>query len=189
LYGVIGEDKSDVETLAVLIQRLADSVRVSIKKKGFCGSPQMLRKGSKQLRLFLELGCDRFVVCYDADRQNPRTRYQKVVDKVVKPSGLSHLVCILIPVQELEAWILADVSAGSNIFNKWSVKEILNPETINSPKEYLEKLSKKGSKPRYSHATHNQRIAKYLDLDKVQQKCPSFLPLVDLVVNASGNYP
>ena len=189
MYGVIGEDKSDVDTLKILIRRLTDNEGVCIKGKGYNGCAQMLRKGAKQLKLLSELGCDRFIVCYDADQQNPQLRYEKVVQNVVKPSGLWSLMCILIPVQELEAWILADVSAGSKIFNDWNVKEIRNPENINSPKEYLEKLSKKGSKPRYSHATHNAKIAMYLDLKKVKRKCPSFLPLVNLVVNSQGNYP
>ena len=189
MYGIIGEDKSDVETLKVLIRRLANDDGVRVKGKGYNGCAPMLCKGARQLRLFLKLGCNRFIVCYDADQQNPQTRYQKVAQKVVKPSGLSQLMCILIPVQELEAWILADVGAGSNIFKKWNVNEIANPEGIASPKEHLEKISRRGSKPRYSHATHNEKIARYLDLEKVRQKCPSFLPLVNLVVNSKGNYP
>ncbi len=189
MYGVIGEDRSDVETLTVLIRRLAKDDGVPVKRKGYGGCSQMLRKGAKQLKLFLGLGCDRFIVCYDADRENPKLRYEQVAEMVVKPSGLSNLMCILIPVQELEAWILADVSAGANIFQNWDVKEISNPEGIANPKEHLEKLSKKGSRPRYSHATHNEKIASHVDLDKVQQKCPSFLPLVHLVVNSEGNYP
>ena len=189
MYGVIGEDKSDVATLKVLIRRLANDESVTVKGMGYSGCAQMLRKGAKQLELFLNHGCDRFVVCYDADQKKPRDRYNEVVEKVLKRSRLTGLMCILIPVQELEAWILADVGAGANIFKKWNAKEINSPERIANPKERLEKISKKGTRPRYSHATHNEKLAKHLDLEKVRQKCPSFRPLVDLVVNAAGNYP
>lgn len=46
MYGVLGEDKSDVATLKVLIRRLANDEKVSIK--GYDGCGEMLRKGGKQ---------------------------------------------------------------------------------------------------------------------------------------------
>jgi hypothetical protein len=189
VYGVLGEDKSDVATLKVLIRRLANDEKVSIK--GYDGCGEMLRKGGKQL--FARLGCTRFIVCYDSDDEEPTTRYQKIVKHIIIKSGLTGLkeiICIVIPVQEIEAWILADIEAVSNIFKNWHPKPISNPESIDSPKEYLEKLSRDSKKrPRYNHATHNEKMALYLNLDRVSQKCHSFIPLVQLIESDFGNYP
>ena len=50
--------------------------------------------------------------------------------------------------------------------------------------EHLEKLSRASNhRPRYSHATHNERLAKYVNLDKVYRKCPSFRPLQSFVAD------
>jgi hypothetical protein len=90
--------------------------------------------------------------------------------------------CVLIPVQEIEAWILADIQAVTKIFSGWLPDEIHNPEAIPSPKEHLEALSRQANRrPRYSHAVHNPRVAQHLDLEKVYRKCPSFRPLKDFV--------
>jgi len=42
-------------------------------------------------------------------------------------------------------------------------------------------------RPRYTHATDNQQVAKYLDLDIVYKKCRSFRPLADPVRKGTGN--
>ena len=63
MYGILGEDKSDVATLKVLVRRLAHDDSVSIKTKGYGGCGEMLRKGGKQLKLFVRLGCNRLILC------------------------------------------------------------------------------------------------------------------------------
>ncbi len=90
--------------------------------------------------------------------------------------------CVIVPVQELEAWILADIQSVSKVFTSWRPQPISNPEGINSPKEFLEKLSRAANhKPRYAHAVHNARVAEHLDIDILMTKCPSFLPLANFV--------
>jgi hypothetical protein len=143
----------------------------------------MLHKGANQLRLFQALKCSRFIVCHDADGPDPNPKHELVRQKVVKPSGIDQGCCIIVPVQELEAWILADIECATNIFPSWRPSPIENPERIARPKEHLEKLSRDSrQRPRYSHATHNARMARYLDLEKVRQKCRAFGVLVDFVV-------
>ena len=104
------------------------------------------------------------------------------MQQIVRPSGLAQDCCIVIPVQELEAWILADIECASKIFTSWRPSPIENPEGIPDPKEHLEKLSRDSrQRPRYSHAIHNEKMAEHLDLDKVAQKCPAFRTLVAFV--------
>ncbi|NJO18653.1 MAG: DUF4276 family protein [Thioploca sp.] len=192
MYGVLGEDKSDVEILKVLIRKLAANEKITIKTKGYSGGGEMMKQGKQQLNLFKNLGCCRFIICYDADGEKLEKRYEKVVNQIVTPSDLKKeaAIGIVIPVQEIEAWILANIEVVTQIFRNWQPKPVSNPESIDHPKEYLEKLSRDAKgKPRYSHAIHNARVAQYLNLNKIRQKCPSFKPLVDLVTLGTGNYP
>ena len=183
MYGILGEDRSDAETLTTLVRRLKSDDSLPVKRKGYEGGALLLRKGANQLRAFADLGCSRYVVCHDSDGPDPTARRQQVLDQVVKPSGVGPC-CIVIPVQELEAWILADIAAVTAIMSSWHPTEIGSPEHITSPKEHLERLSRDArKKPRYSHATHNEQVAKYLNLDRVAAKCPSFRPLRDFVLS------
>ena len=87
-----------------------------------------------------------------------------------------------IPVQELEAWILADIECVTNVIPSWKPNLVSNPEGISSPKEYITRLSRDSRrKPLYMHAVHNEKMAAYLDLPKVAAKCPSFCVLRDFV--------
>jgi hypothetical protein len=112
------------------------------------------------LTLFRDLNsCQRFIICYDADGPDPEPKRAEARKLIVKPSGFTDDCCVVVPVQELEAWILADIECAFNLFTSWHPKPIPNPEAISSPKEHLEKLSRDSKrKPRYSHATHNELV-------------------------------
>jgi Domain of unknown function (DUF4276) len=189
LYAIIAEDKSDVETLTALIRLIAGSQSIPIKGKGYGGCAEMLRKGARQIRAFHDAGsCQRFVICYDSDRASPDARHKELIDKVIVPSNVNAPMCALIPIQEIEAWILADVKAVTKIITGWVPdKNIGNPEDIVDPKEYLEKMSRQNQRPRYSHAVHNAKIARHLDVELVHNKCPSFRPLYEMVKTGKGN--
>ena len=182
MYAILGEDISDANTLKVLVRRLAHNESLRVTPKGFRGCSKMLRKGAMELRNLHRLKHTRFIICHDADGPDPGPKREIVRDQIVEPSGVTEPCCIVIPVQALEAWILADIECAAKLFRSWVPKPIDNPEGITKPKEHLERLSK-GSKgrPLYSHATHNEQLAKYLDLDLVKRKCPSFRVLADFV--------
>lgn len=190
MYGILGEDSSDVEALKCLVHRIAGNSSITIKTRGYDGCGQLLRKGASQIQLFSRppYSFRKFIVCYDCDRANPKERHDDVVTQIVKPSAVAGLFCVIVPVQELEAWILADIAAVENIFDGWSPKEILNPEAVNDPKQHLEKLSRDSKqRPKYVHAVHNPRIAKFLNLDTVAKKCKSFHPLLDFILHGKAN--
>lgn len=183
MYGIIGEDRSDVDTLSVIVKRLAGNDRLPIKKKGYSGSGELLRKGAKQLNAFAAIGCTRLIVCYDADGPEHLPRFNQLMRVVVAPSEVPERCCAVIPVYELEAWILADIAAVTKIFTSWLPQPISGiPETIPDPKEHLIRLSKQANgKPRYVNAIHNERVALHLNLDTVYSRCPSFQRLATFV--------
>lgn len=178
-YAVLGEDRSDVETLQVLIRRLANNPSLRVKIKGYDGCGGLLRKGARDLDEFSKQGCDRFIVAYDADRDDPHARRELARARVLAPASVApEACCIVVPVQELEAWLLADVSAVANIWPSWRPDPIANPERIEDPKEHLEKLSRDSQRrPRYSHKLNNPELAKHVDLTVLERKCPSFIVL------------
>ena len=90
--------------------------------------------------------------------------------------------CVVVPVEELEAWLLADVAAVSKKWPSWRPDAIANPERVRDPKEHLEKLSRDSQRrPRYSHAVDNPILAGLIDLGIVERKCASFRVLAEFV--------
>jgi len=196
VYAIIGEDNSDVETLKVLVKRIAKTPNLSVRTKGYTGGPQLLERGAAQLNAYRELGCNRFIICYDCDNELPAERYKKIIDRIINKSDLrnsnsSESICALVPVQEIESWILADLSAVSKIISSWKPTACFsNPEVQESPKEELAKLSRNMQrKPLYNHVVHNPRVAEHLKLDVLATKCPSSLPLFEVVLGHGGNVP
>jgi hypothetical protein len=190
MYAIIGEDNSDVEMLNALIRRMANAPHLSVKRKGYKGCAEMLEKGWRQIKAFSLLGCTHFIICYDSDREDPEVRRQAIVEKIIKPSGVDGTFCALVPIQEIEAWILADLPAIAKIITSWRVpREIKHPERIVDPKEHLETLCRKANaKPLYVHAVHNSKVACHLDLEIVRSKCPSSVALFELMKTGQGNY-
>jgi hypothetical protein len=195
MYVVVAEDDSDFKCLDLLIKRLAKDNSISIKGQGFGSCSIMLNKAAKILQSWdKKEEYKKFIICYDRDKETIQKRYEEVIRKIIKPSGIKkseNLICILIPTEEIEAWILADLKAVSNVIPSWQPKQLFpNPETIANPKEELRRLSREGkSKPLYRHETHNEQVMKYLDLEIVKKKCPSFVELAQFIENDIANYP
>ena len=81
---------------------------------------------------------------------------------------------MLIPVEETEAWLLADPDAIRAVFNMRGTPRIpKRPETIKDPKEFLREIVSRNSKSHYINTIHNRRIAAEQRLESLS-RCPSF---------------
>jgi len=191
MFAILGEDNSDVEMLSTLVKRISKTPNLPVKRKGYMGCAELLNKGAKQIIAYDKLGCTKFIICYDSDRSKPSDRYKIIVDRIIKSSGISADFCALVPVQEIESWILADLPSITKIIPSWKTsKNFSNPESQDDPKEFLEKLARNEKyKPLYTHAIHNPRIAEHISLSEIALKCPSSYPLFELVQGSGGNYP
>lgn len=186
MIGVIGESRSDAETLCNIIRRIARNDNLPIKWKGYSGCAEMLRKGASQLGLFQSFGCNRFVIAHDSDGNDPNQIRETVRTKIVNSSAVGDYCCIVVPVQEIEAWIIADPKAIRKAISSFRIKDVPNPEGIDSPKEWLIRKSRtRGTKPKYIHAAHNPKIASYIDIDTLKERCKSFEPLYQFVKHNS----
>ena len=185
--GVLGEDESDAEAVRRLYRRLraaAGLAPIKIKHFGYGGSGELFRKGHAQLKAWEKAGCVRAVVCHDADRGDPAARKLRVMQDVIGKSGAAIPCCALVPVQEFEAWILADAEKLANLFD-WcrGLKQPNHPETIRDPKEHLRELTRNPKTKRYEYhpPTHNPFMADQLGPDTVASRCPSFVTPVQFV--------
>jgi hypothetical protein len=180
---LLAEDDSDIQVVKQLINKINPSkFGFSQFKTDGCG--RLRNKCDKYVAALFDKGSDMVFVFHDADTDdNDRLRILRraLSEKVLaaKPRGRA---CIIIPIQEIEAWLLADEEAINSSFSKLTVKPVSNPEQVKSPKEFIERLSRgANSKPRYSNTTHNNKIAAKLNLRKVYEKCPSYRPFHDII--------
>jgi len=184
-FAVLAEDKSDAETLAALIRRILEDDRLSVAQKGFGGCGQLRNKAESHIVRFRRDGCTHFLICHDADGVDPteiRRRVRGAISASLAWSEKTH--AIIVPVQEIEAWMIADEKAVASTIPSLSIPRTAHPETIRRPKEWLVDASRKGnSKPLYAPAIFNPKVAKALDVDKVAGKCPSFRELANFVRN------
>ena len=197
-YAILGEDVSDACTVRALVRRLIErnassmekstakkARKPSFKPKGYDGWAHLRRKAARDLRQLSRMGWQRFIVCVDCDGPDSEPRRIELQREVIAKSGLAAAdCCLVIPIQELEAWLLADIEeAGPKVILSWTPAAVTNPERRSSPKEYLRRLSQDPhtKKARYNEVLHNEKLAEHLRLDRVEAKCPSFAPLVDFV--------
>ena len=183
-YGVFGEDDSDFEMLKVLIRRLAGDDRLTVGGRGYSGKGELLKSCARDLRELRRRGFHRFVIAQDADtddlRQIEVTR-QRYLRTIVEPSGIEKSCCVVLPVQAIEAWILADVDSIAGRF-RMKPEPIHEPERLARPKDILVRLSRDDRGVKHYHPVlHNKIVAQGLDLDRVADRCPSFRPLREFV--------
>lgn len=188
MYGIFGEDQTDFLTLKEIVWELKKKdYSLPIRGQGFGGCGNLLKSCSRSMKLLYEVGCRRFIICVDADGRKPDDMRREVDAFVIKPAGLGAdaVRFVAVPVQMVEAWILADLESAHKMFTSWRPDEVKSPESYPDPKHELEKRSRQGlERPRYIYTRHNPEIVKHLDLDRVAKKCPSFRRLRDFVLGS-----
>jgi len=186
--GVIAEDNCDVDSVGVLIHRIADNEHIGIKKFVGKGCGKLRRKCHAWAEDLKRRGCSLLVLIHDLD-DNDLEDLRGEIQNALNPCPITiHLICI--PVQEFEAWLLSDPKAirtAMRLKNTPNVK--FTPETINCPKEYLSKLIYKASNREkiYINTKHNSKIAAEISIDLTLSKCPSFIPLYTFVQSNLAN--
>jgi hypothetical protein len=175
--GVLAEDASDVEVLAHILRKIVPSRRFSIRKFVGHGCGKLKNKCQGWAAQLALEGCSVLVLLHDRDREDI-VKLRGLIEKNLQPCPVkNHL--IVIPIEELEAWLLCDPAALQKTFSlKKQPKCPGNPESIPSPKEKLAEIVWKTSQKtkRYVNTIHNHRIANQLSILTLR-KCKAFLPL------------
>jgi hypothetical protein len=188
VYILLTEDPTDFDAVKAIIRRLAGDLSLPVRGKGFNGAGELLKRGAPSINAILDNNATRCIVVHDCDGDDSEERHQRVVAEVFGKVKKKGVFCTVIPKQEIEAWILADITCVTKVFPGWRPdRQYPNPETVPKAKEELIRLSKgPNMRPRYSTAD-NKELANVLDLAIVRAKCPSFAPLAMLVEQGKGN--
>jgi len=165
--GIICEDQSDYDVLKILIGKANN--KVSFVPKFGHGCSRIRAKADSWVSELATRGCRFVLIVHDLDsRAEPELRSQ--ISRKIHNCATSENL-IVIPVRELEAWLLSDGAAINKAFElKESAKDHKNPESIDNPKEYIEDLVWRLSEKRirYINTVGNARIAKHLQIDKLK---------------------
>ena len=174
VIGVIAEDASDVEVIKILLKK-ASAKKFSTAQFVGKGCGPLKRKIPAWCNVFKQKGVHAVLVVHDLDQNDLAELQQKLTDLL--PANLFSTAAVVIPIEELEAWLLCDEMAIQKALKLQAApKPIHHPETIGSPKEHLGALVKqhsKGGLKQYVNTVHNALIAQNMSVAKLS-KCASF---------------
>jgi len=170
--GLIAEDDSDIEVISEILSKYMDKHTFSIKKFTGDGCGKLKQKCAIWAKLLFKRGCDHVLLFHDLDRNNEKALRQALLVKIPPASFPNSL--IVIPVEELEAWLLSDSDAIKKVFGlPKAPNKIAECELIQSPKEHLGKIVWQIGKKRYLNTVHNKKISTHASL-KNFRRCSSF---------------
>lgn len=172
--GVIAEEKNDVEVLYELTRKIIAEKSFSFRHFVGHGCGKIRRKCAPWATNLLSRGCTHLVVLHDLDRNDElkmRSDLEQAISNIAFDASL-----VLIPVEELEAWLLSDPLAVRTTFKMRKTPKIpKNTERIASPKEFLADIVNRFSNTTYLNTIHNRKIALNINLESVA-RCRSFTP-------------
>ena len=180
LLGLIAEDQSDVDVVRELTQKLARS-NFRIKRFLGHGCGRIHAKSRAWAEHLQRQGCSLLILISDLDGQR-LTKLSATLHAAINPCPIQQHV-IVIPVREIEAWLLADHEAITRALNlRRPMKKQPNPEAIQNPKERLRDLIRERSNGRisYLNTVHNEKIAKHVHIENLK-RCPSFACFKDFI--------
>ena len=171
--GVIVEAQNDIDVLYELTCKIIRENRFSFLRFVGHGGGAIRKKCASWGKNLLERGCSHLVVVHDLDKNDEKLLRKELEDKI-KELRYGHAV-VLIPIEEMEAWLLCDARALKTVFSMRRTPSVPRwPEKTAHPKEFLASLVWSNSKKRYLNTIHNRSIARALMLPTLK-RCPSFL--------------
>jgi hypothetical protein len=181
--GLIAEDLSDVQVAISFIKKIQPQKVFSYKYYLGKGCGDILGKCRQWADILKSQGCNYLIVLQDLDLSNLKEIFGNLNSALLKCKIENRV--IVIPIMEIEAWLLSDHKAIKNAMNlKADVKKIPNPQSILDPKQKLAEIIYfcSGKKKRYINNVHNPKIASCVEISNIR-RCDSFLPLEKFVVD------
>jgi len=172
-FGLVVEGNDDEAALKELVQKCASGdatvmgrrcgnrVRLMQKFPGFLEEFRHIKEGTS---------VDKALVVRDADNKDPAKLLVTMEGKVANRT-YPFPIKLLVVVQELEAWLLADEHAVSVVTGK-GAPIVQHPEKLYDPKERLKSVL---SAAKISYTPEIARkIAASANVDAIESRCPSF---------------
>lgn len=172
--GVIAEEHSDIDVLYEITCKLTSENNFSFSRFVAHGCGKLRRKCRAWSQNLVRRGCSHLVVIHDLDNNDECCLRKELEGTVSGIAFTSHL--ILIPVYEIEAWLLCDPLALKQTFGMSKTPKVpVHPETVRDPKEHLRDIVWKNCKKHYINTIHNEKIARTITIERLSV-CPSFSP-------------
>ena len=172
--GVIAEEVNDVDVLYEFTCKLVEENKFSFKKFVGHGCGKLRRKCTAWAEVLLRRGCSHLVVIHDLDKFNETSLRTELTNSIDHINFDKYI--ILIPIKEIEAWLLTDATALKTVFNMSQLPKLPNsPEQLQDPKRSLFDIVGKNVKKIYVNTIHNRKIAAEIRLSNMKN-CRSFQP-------------
>ena len=179
-FGLIAEDESDIKVLKILMQKLICENSFCTKKFSANGCGKIMGKAIAWANTLRKKGCHRLILVHDLDRHN-EVELRRSLEEKLNQSDFS-IFCVVVPKEEIEAWLLCDnVNLGRVLNSTQPFPEILHPEEIKSPKEFLRRKSNELGGRRYVNSIDNPKIAEGISIGNLD-RCPSFTNFSEFVL-------
>jgi hypothetical protein len=178
--GIIAEDKSDIEVIDILIGKITKAPYRIRSFKGE-GHGKIAGKCHSWGQILKAEGCKYLLLVHDLDSAKTHELRTKL-EGALSVSPIQ-LYLIVIPVREIEAWLLADHEAITKAMKlREKLNLVANPEAIQNPKEQLGRLirTKSRHKQHYVNTVDNKKIAAECVPTKLR-RCPSFVPFEQFI--------
>jgi len=182
MFGLVVEGNDDEAAIPELVQKCTPSKVKVIGRK--CGNKVRLMQrfpGFLQEFRYIKGGpnADKALVIRDADNKDPRELISRMQSKLSN-RNYRFPVKLLVVVQELETWLLADENAISAVTGK-RAPIVRNPEKLSSPKEKLQKILS-GARISYTPEVA-RKIAASAKVETIESRCPSFKKFREAVLD------
>jgi hypothetical protein len=173
--GIVAAGVFDGAVLRVLARKCREDVKPVFRQ---CGGSVSNRLG-KVVRIVHELKrvakADAIVIVEDAEQENPHEVRDKIEQRLNSegPASGRRPVTVVVAVQMMEAWLLADRDAVASVVgSRVKLPEFNQPEKIRHPKQELTRLL---SKAKISYTSQQAaRLADAADVRLIRERCPSF---------------
>lgn len=164
--GVVVEGPTDKAAIPELVKKCRKQVRVVCRP---CGGSIVGRLRGIFDELYHRAGVDKLVAVCDADGNEP-PELRSRLSRVIAGRPYRAKAELVVAVQCLEAWLLADEAAVQRIGGK--AKKFDRPETLADPKTQLRSLLSQGGIDYNPEVA--RRIAETAKASVIARRCPSF---------------
>lgn len=181
-FGLVVEGNYDEAALKEFVQKCASSdVDIMCRRCG--NAPQLMKRFPGFLEEFRHgkegSDVDKAMVVRDADRKNPAELIGRMQSKISN-RNYRFPVKLLVIVEELEAWFLADEAAISAVTGR-KPRVTRNPENLSNPKERLRKLLSDANIG-YTHEIA-RKLAAGARVEVLTARCPSFKKFYEAITD------
>src|SRR5579872_6564106 len=107
--GLIAEDRSDIEVIKTLIEKIVPNRKPSYSQRSGGGCGRVMRKATSWAEDLYRVGCNLLIIFHDLDRKNFKELESSLKSKI-KDCLIKYKV-VVIPIEEIEAWLLTDSEA------------------------------------------------------------------------------